>query len=492
MVVLPLLSLALMVTLGQGAAHAASDTLDQSMTTLSGCLCVAVQDNPSYVSASAAQTFTAGISGSVDRVSLPLWNLYSSGFPKGDLSVSIWDTSNGLPSGNSALGSTTISGDSFSGYNFVWTDVTFTPAIPVTKGTQYAIEIVAGEGSAWYVQGNVNDVYPGGGYVQGYLYPTHPLAWSIPSNEVGWDLGFKTYVLATQQDQTISFGTLADKTYGDSPFTVSATASSGLDVSFSASPSSVCTSSGTNGSTITLLGVGNCTVSASQTGDSSYSAASDVQQSFNVNPAPLTVAANDKTIVLGSALPTLTASYNTFVNGDTASTALNTAPTCTTTATTSSPAGNYPITCSGAVAPNYSISYQPGTLSIQYAAPGGTCDGAPGHAILSPINADGTGVFKQGSTVHARFRVCDASGNSVGTPGVVSNFSMIGQTTASGSTTVNEPVDSTTPDSAFRWDATNQQWLFNMSTKGLTSGTTYTYEITLNDGTTIDFSFTLK
>src|SRR5204863_434978 len=37
----------------------------------------------------------------------------------------------------------------------------------------------------------------------------------------------------TRQDQTITFGSLANKTYGDAVFTVSATASSGLSVSFS-------------------------------------------------------------------------------------------------------------------------------------------------------------------------------------------------------------------------------------------------------------------
>ena len=35
-----------------------------------------------------------------------------------------------------------------------------------------------------------------------------------------------------------------------------------------------------------------------------------------------------------------------------------------TTATTGSPAGTYPITASGAVDPNYNISYLPGTLTI--------------------------------------------------------------------------------------------------------------------------------
>src|SRR5213078_4795373 len=54
-------------------------------------------------------------------------------------------------------------------------------------------------------------------------------------------------------DQTISFGALADKTFGDAPFTVSATGgASGNPVTFGAAGN--CTSGGTNGGTITITG----------------------------------------------------------------------------------------------------------------------------------------------------------------------------------------------------------------------------------------------
>ncbi len=55
-------------------------------------------------------------------------------------------------------------------------------------------------------------------------------------------------------------------------------------------------------------------------------------------------------MILHGAVPALTATYSGFVNGETAD-ALTTKPPCRTTATTSSPAGAYPITCAGAVAP---------------------------------------------------------------------------------------------------------------------------------------------
>ncbi len=59
-------------------------------------------------------------------------------------------------------------------------------------------------------------------------------------------------------------------------------------------------------------------------------------------------------------------------------------------------------------------------------------------------------------------------------------------------TVVNETPAATTPDTAFRWDATAQQWILNLSTQGLNGGTRYFYQIGFKDGTTLDFSLALK
>ena len=85
-------------------------------------------------------------------------------------------------------------------------------------------------------------------------------------------------------DQTISFGALADKVFGDPDFSVSATASSGLTVSFAASGN--CSISG---STVHLTGAGSCTVTASQAGDTNYNAAPDVPQAFSIAKADQTI-----------------------------------------------------------------------------------------------------------------------------------------------------------------------------------------------------------
>jgi hypothetical protein len=119
------------------------------------------------------------------------------------------------------------------------------------------------------------------------------------------------------------------------------------------------------------------------------------------------------------------------------------------------------------------------------------CYGDAGHQILQPINADGTSVWKQSRTVPAKFRVCDANGVSIGTPGVVSGFYLT-QIISGTLTNVDKTVSSTTPDTAFRWDPTAQQWIFNVSTTNLWANQTYGYTISLNDGTTIVFKYGLR
>ena len=84
--------------------------------------------------------------------------------------------------------------------------------------------------------------------------------------------------------QSITFGPLANKTYGAADFTVSGTASSGLAVSFVASGN--CTVSA---ATVHLTGVGSCTVTASQLGDANHNGAPDVSRTFSIRPRPCTV-----------------------------------------------------------------------------------------------------------------------------------------------------------------------------------------------------------
>ena len=75
-------------------------------------------------------------------------------------------------------------------------------------------------------------------------------------------------------DQTITFGSIADKTNGDAAFSVSASSTSGLTVSFSI----VSGPAGFSVATVTITGAGALTVRASQAGNSSFNAARNADQ----------------------------------------------------------------------------------------------------------------------------------------------------------------------------------------------------------------------
>ncbi len=47
------------------------------------------------------------------------------------------------------------------------------------------------------------------------------------------------------------------------------------------------------------------------------------------------------------------------------------------------------------------------------------------------------------------------------------------------------------PDAAFRWDASGQQWIFNMATSNLSAGNTYGFRINLALGK-IEFQIGVK
>jgi len=85
-------------------------------------------------------------------------------------------------------------------------------------------------------------------------------------------------------DQTITFDPIDPKTYGDPPFAVTATASSGLTVTFTSDSPSVCSVSG---STVTIVAAGDCIIRASQDGDDTWAAVTKTK-TVSVGPAATT------------------------------------------------------------------------------------------------------------------------------------------------------------------------------------------------------------
>ena len=98
---------------------------------------------------------------------------------------------------------------------------------------------------------------------------------------------------AVKEAQSITFGALATKTYGDASFTLTATASSSLPVGYTSSNTSVAT---INGSTLTVAGAGTSNIKAFQTGNASFAPADTVAQLLTVKPqAPVAISATNVT-----------------------------------------------------------------------------------------------------------------------------------------------------------------------------------------------------
>ncbi len=106
------------------------------------------------------------------------------------------------------------------------------------------------------------------------------------------------------------------------------------------------------------------TCSGVSTGTSAYTISyTGVPAGFVVHPAPLSITASSATMAYTGPVPAITASFNRFVNGNTQS-SLGGAFACSTTATRSSPVGNYPSMCTGAVDANYTITHVDGTVTV--------------------------------------------------------------------------------------------------------------------------------
>ncbi|MBO9731417.1 MAG: gliding motility-associated C-terminal domain-containing protein, partial [Chitinophaga sp.] len=120
-----------------------------------------------------------------------------------------------------------------------------------------------------------------------------------------------------------------------------------------------------SGNTVTITGAGNVTIAANQAGNATYLPATQVTQSFTVNKATLTVTAVNTSKVYQQPNPAFTYTITGFVNGENNSVVTGTA-TLSTTATTNSTPGTYPITVAiGSLsAANYQFTLVNGTLTV--------------------------------------------------------------------------------------------------------------------------------
>ena len=159
--------------------------------------------------------------------------------------------------------------------------------------------------------------------------------------------------------QSITFNSLASKTYGDASFSLSSSASSGLGVSYSSSDTGVATISG---NTVTIVGAGTTTITASQSGNSQYSPAPNVQQALTVNKKTLLITADNKSKEAGQSDPLLTYTTSGLLSGSSVTGALS--------RSAGESVGTYNINQGTITAGNnYAISFTQGTFTISPAPP---------------------------------------------------------------------------------------------------------------------------
>jgi hypothetical protein len=266
-----------------------------------------------------------------------------------------------------------------------------------------------------------------------------------------------------KSDQTIAFGALANKTFGDADFLVTATSSSGLAVTFAA-VSGPCT---VTGNSVHITGAGSCTVRASQVGNSNYNAAPNVDQPFTIGQASQTITF--------TALVNKTVGDAPFAVSATASSGLPVSFTasgsCTVDASTVTLTGSNACSITAVQGGNANYAAAVSVTRTFYILQSWS-------NVLQPINVDGTSIFKVGSTVPVKFRLTGASA------GLLIDARIFVAKMSSGiAGTELEATATNTPDggNVFRYDATSDQYIFNWGTKGHGEGT-WQIRIDLQDG----------
>lgn len=195
---------------------------------------------------------------------------------------------------------------------------------------------------------------------------------ATPTSPVG------TYVTSCSgaADAALSF-TYADGSVTVTPAPVEVTASSAAMLFGDAAPTITASYDGLKNGQTAPATPATCSTDATSTSalgdyDSTCSGAADPNYEFSyvdgtvtVGSAVVTVTASSATTTYGDAAPGITATYTGFVGGETAPA---TPATCTTAADSTSDAGTYASSCSGAADPNYAFDYVDGTVTVTPAA----------------------------------------------------------------------------------------------------------------------------
>jgi len=218
---------------------------------------------------------------------------------------------------------------------------------------------------------------------------------NISSDSSNYEGDTTTHLIINKANQSIATPDSYSKDYGDPKFPTTATASSQLPLSYSSVKGIVTF----NQDSIIIVSAGHDTIFINQVGNNNYNPAPQDTAIIVIAKATLTATADEKSKPQGSPNPPLTISYSGFVYEDTI-TDISVLPIAVTTAITTSPAGNYPITVSGGADTNYSFIYVSSVLHITPTAPVVFTDTAT--SITQSTAVSGGTITSQGLTITSR------------------------------------------------------------------------------------------
>ncbi|MCE4042753.1 S-layer homology domain-containing protein [Lysinibacillus fusiformis] len=301
------------------------------------------------------QSFTAGLSGYLNKIDLYMVDYGSSGIV---FTLSIYA---GESVSGAALATATFSSKDIPYNPGGWVNVLFDQPTQVQAGQQYTMLLTSSIGdtpqTSWKVY--TSDVYGGG---QAYT----------ENNWTNYDFGFNTYVGQSPRDYTTTLAVSPlNGTYGQTVVISAMLTTPDGPIAGKRITVSI------NGSTIGFIttnsaGIGSGSYSLRQAAGSyelkvsteaSYPyPAAEQTTTLTVNKAPLTVTPNNVSRQYGTSNNNFTLNYNGLMAWDTATSIGQ--PVYWTVADTSSPIGNYNITASGLASTKYTITYSPGTLTV--------------------------------------------------------------------------------------------------------------------------------
>jgi len=276
-------------------------------------------------------------------------------------------------------------------------------------------------------------------------------------------------IVIDKAGQSISFGDLADRAYGDTPFAVSATASSGLPVSFSASGDCAVSTD-----TVTINKAGSCAITASQDGDENFHPAPPITQPFSIAKAAQTIIWSDPAdMIYGTALGETQLNAEVSVVGPAPAGALTYSPAPGTIPAS----GVSTLSVSAAETENYLTATKVVSIRVKYGFNG----------LLHPYHPDRT--YKIGRVIPLKWQYVSNTGNVLPSPSAEPTIVITrdSEDITGGDAIVLKDAG----NSGYQYDRRTNTWQYNWQTRGLKAGV---YFLSIKSGLTgqVDGPFSIE